>query len=93
MLISYYKYNEEERVLKLINGIKNGLQVVLVCDAGTPCISDPGYKLVSEAHNQGLSVRSIPGPSALNNVITLSGFPTDKFIFSGYLSKTLQPRI
>jgi 16S rRNA C1402 (ribose-2'-O) methylase RsmI len=51
ILISYYKYNEEERVLKLINGIKSGLKVVLVCDAGTPCISDPGYKLVSEAHD------------------------------------------
>ena len=93
LLICYQKYNEERRTSKLISAVKSGLTVVLVTDAGTPCISDPGHLLVSQAHLEGLRVTSVPGPSALNLAITLSGFPADKFNFYGYLSKLQNTRL
>jgi hypothetical protein len=59
--------------------------VVLVSDAGTPLISDPGYRLVREARERGLAVTSLPGPSAMIVALTLAGLPTDRFMFAGFL--------
>jgi len=83
-LISYYEQNEFERIPQVITALKNGLNVALVSDAGTPAISDPGFKLIRECINENISVESIPGPSAVISALVVSGLPTDKFLFLGY---------
>lgn len=86
-LISYYEQNELRRIPEIINALKNGLNVALVSDAGTPTISDPGFKLVRECIKTGIKVESIPGPSSVISALVSSGLPTDKFIFVGYPPK------
>lgn len=86
-LISYYEQNEQQRISEIINALKNGLNIALVSDAGTPTISDPGFKLVREAIRQGVKVESIPGPSSVISSLIVSGLPTDKFLFVGYPPK------
>lgn len=86
-LISYYEQNEQQRIPEIINALKNGLDIALVSDAGTPTISDPGFKLVREAIGEGIEVESIPGPSSVVTALTVSGLPTDKFLFIGYPPK------
>lgn len=86
-LISYYEQNELQRIPEIINALKNGLNIALVSDAGTPTISDPGFKLVREAIREGINVESIPGPSSVITALVSSGLPTDKFLFVGYPPK------
>jgi len=86
-LISYYEQNEFKRIPQIINSIKSGSSIALVSDAGTPTISDPGFKLVRECIKEGIKVESIPGPSAVVSSLVSSGLPTDKFIFMGYPPK------
>lgn len=86
-LLSYYEEVELKRIPQIINALKNGLDVALVSDAGTPTISDPGFKLVRECIQQGIRVESIPGPSAAISALVSSGLPTDKFLFVGYLPR------
>lgn len=86
-LLSYYEESELRRIPQIINALKNGLSVALVSDAGTPTISDPGFKLVRECIQQGIRVESIPGPSAAISALVSSGLPTDKFLFVGYLPR------
>lgn len=86
-LLSYYEENEEGRIPQIISFLKEGKNVALVSNAGTPTISDPGYKLIRECINQDISVESIPGPSSVLAALTSSGLPTDKFLFLGFLSK------
>lgn len=92
-LISYYEQNEMQRIPEIINALKDGLNIALVSDAGTPTISDPGFKLVREAIKEGVRVESIPGPSSVITALTVSGLPTDKFLFVGYPPKKPGHRI
>lgn len=77
-------YNEYKKFSQLIELLKSGQNLALVSDAGTPLISDPGYKLVRECLHQGIPVDSLPGPSSVITALTLSGLPPDKFLFLGY---------
>ncbi|MDP3941026.1 MAG: 16S rRNA (cytidine(1402)-2'-O)-methyltransferase [bacterium] len=83
-LFSYYEQNEAQRIPEIIIALKNGVSIALVSDAGTPLISDPGFKLVRECIREGIKVESIPGPSSVISALVSSGLPTDKFLFLGY---------
>ena len=83
-LVSYYEENEIQRIPQVISFLKEGGSIALVSDAGTPTISDPGFKLVRECIKEGIKVESIPGPSSVISALVVSGLPTDKFLFVGY---------
>ncbi len=83
-LISYYEQNEFERVPGILNILQNGFDVVLVSDAGTPLISDPGFRLVNACYDKGIKVISLPGASSVITSLVASGLPSDKFTFLGY---------
>lgn len=85
MLISYFEQNEQFRIPKILNLLLNDKDVVLISDAGTPTVSDPGFKLVKECIAQGIPVSALPGPSSVITALSVSGLPTDKFLFVGYL--------
>ncbi len=84
-LISFHEHNEREQVEKLLTRLQKGDAVALISDAGTPLISDPGYLLVTEARQRGIPVVSVPGPSAVIAALSVSGLPTDRFCFEGFL--------
>lgn len=84
-LISYFEHNEIQRIPSILNVLQNGEDVALVSDAGTPTISDPGFKLLRECVAKGITIVTIPGPSAVIAALSISGLPTDKFCFLGYL--------
>ncbi len=91
--ISYHEHNETGRTPDLIARLKGGQSIAVVSDAGTPLISDPGYRLVNQALAEGIEVVPIPGPSAILAALTASGLPTDAFHFGGFLpAKTSQRR-
>lgn len=85
-LISYYSYNRLQRKDKIINLLKEGKNIALVSDAGTPGISDPGSVLIKSTIEADLPVEAIPGPAAAIMALVISGKPTDKFNFEGFLS-------
>lgn len=85
-LLSYHDHNADEMRPVLIERLQRGEKMALVSDAGTPLISDPGFKLVREAASLGLRVTALPGPSAPIMALILSGLPTDRFMFLGFLS-------
>ncbi len=84
-VLAYHEHNEEQWTATFIQQIAAGLSIALITDAGTPLINDPGYKLVAAAHDHGIKVTPIPGPSAIITALSASGLPTNKFIFEGYL--------
>lgn len=86
-LISYYDYNKIEKTPLIIKKIKEGERIALVSDAGTPGIQDPGFYLVREAIKENIRVISIPGPIALISALIVSGLPTDRFCFEGFLPR------
>jgi 16S rRNA (cytidine1402-2'-O)-methyltransferase len=83
--IAYHEHNEAEAGPRLIAALKEGRSVALVSDAGTPLVSDPGYRLVAAALEEGLRVVPVPGASAVLAALTLSGLPSDSFLFAGFL--------
>lgn len=85
-LLSYHEHNRQSAGKKIITEIQSGKSVALVSDAGTPLISDPGFDLVHDCAQQNIYVTSIPGPSAVITALTLSGLPTERFTFIGFLS-------
>lgn len=85
--ISLYEENEIKRIPEIINLLALGQDVSLVSNAGTPAISDPGYKLIRKAIENGIKVIPVPGPSVPITALVASGLPTDKFLFLGYLPK------
>jgi 16S rRNA (cytidine1402-2'-O)-methyltransferase len=86
-LTSLYDHNEVYKAPALIRHLQEGLNIALVSEAGTPLISDPGYRLVQLAIAGGIAVVPIPGPSAVIAAITVAGLPTDRFVFEGFLPR------
>src|SRR5262245_40398350 len=84
-LTSYHEHNAAQARPKLIARLGEGAAIALVSDAGTPLVSDPGYKLVREAWGAGAAVTALPGASAAVAALTVSGLPTDRFFFEGFL--------
>ena len=84
-IIAYHEHNEEKLTGQLIGKLIDGKSIALISDAGTPLISDPGYKLVSAAHDENITVIPVPGSSAVIAGLTASGLSCDKFVFHGYL--------
>ncbi|HEY4732821.1 MAG TPA: 16S rRNA (cytidine(1402)-2'-O)-methyltransferase [Gammaproteobacteria bacterium] len=83
--IAYHDHNERQLSPELIQRLLHGESIALISDAGTPLINDPGYHLVHQAREAGCQVVSIPGPSALISALSVSGLPTHRFIFEGFL--------
>lgn len=84
-LLSLHEHNEAARVPQLLQKLKAGENIALISDAGTPLISDPGYRLISALVQEGIVVESLPGPCAAINALVLSGLATDRFYFVGFL--------
>jgi len=84
-MVSYYSYNEKARAPQLIEKLLTGQSIALVSDAGTPGISDPAFHIVQRALENGISVIPIPGPTAFISALIVSGLPTDRFVFEGFL--------
>jgi len=90
-LIAYHEHSSDKARESLLDRLAQGEHVALISDAGTPLISDPGYKLVRDAQEAGYIVEAIPGASSITAALSISGLPTNKFIFLGFLSnKNLQ---
>lgn len=86
-LTSYHDLNKEEKAPVLIQYLKEGRSIALVTDAGTPCISDPGYYLINRCIQEAIPIIPIPGPSAFLAALSISGLPTDTFLFQGFLPR------
>jgi 16S rRNA (cytidine1402-2'-O)-methyltransferase len=86
-LISFYSYNQQHRVGQIIDKLSDRKKVVLISDAGTPGISDPGYILVKEVIERGIKIEVLPGASAVITALIGSGLPTDGFVFCGFLKR------
>jgi len=84
-LTSYYDEVERRRAPQLIEKLQHGKSIALISDAGTPCIADPGYRLVNAAIDAGIPVVAIPGASAVAAALSIAGLPTDRFVFEGFV--------
>ncbi|PLX89405.1 MAG: 16S rRNA (cytidine(1402)-2'-O)-methyltransferase [Desulfuromonas sp.] len=84
-LISCHEHNEPQRAGELLERLQAGQSIALISDAGTPCIADPGYRLVQACRNAGVRAVPLPGPSAAVAALSVSGLPSDRFAFEGYL--------
>lgn len=82
---AFHEHNEQKLVTKIIERLKSGQSIALISDAGTPLINDPGYQLVVAAHELGIRVIPVPGPSALISALSVSGLPSDRFVYEGFL--------
>lgn len=86
-VVSYFEGNEAARTQELLEVLLAGQDVVVVTDAGMPSVSDPGFRLVSAAIEHGVRVTSVPGPTAVTTALAISGMPTDRFCFEGFLPR------
>jgi len=86
-LTSFHINNERYKVDKIIDYLEEGKNIALVSDAGTPCISDPGYLLVNKSRKRQIAVNSIPGASSPIAALSISGLPSERFLFEGFLPK------
>ncbi|MGH8017482.1 MAG: 16S rRNA (cytidine(1402)-2'-O)-methyltransferase [Opitutaceae bacterium] len=84
-LVAYHEHNEQAMAVRLADRIAAGASVALVSDAGTPALSDPGFRIVRECRRRGLPVAPVPGPSALIALLSTAGLPTNAFFFAGFL--------
>jgi 16S rRNA (cytidine1402-2'-O)-methyltransferase len=91
-LLSYRDENEAKLAPELVRRMQEGESVALVSDAGTPCVSDPGYRLVRAAAEAGIEVVAVPGPSAVTALLSISGLPSDRFAFEGFPPGTRKAR-
>ena len=87
-IVSYFEGNEERRTPDLVEALRSGAVVAVVTDGGMPSVSDPGYRLVRAALDAGFPVTAAPGPSAVTTALALSGLPSDRFAFEGFLPRT-----
>ena len=92
-MTSYHEYNKVDKAKTLIGKLKEGINIALITDAGTPAISDPGEVLVRMCMDEGITVTSLPGPCALITALTLSGLPTRRFCFEAFLPADKKERI
>ena len=83
--ISFHEHNEQQRTTQILSRLEGGESVALISDAGTPLVSDPGYRLVTTTKAAGIRVSPIPGPCAAIAALSVSGLPTDRFVFEGFL--------
>lgn len=90
--ISYHEHNEQQRATDLIERLKQGINIAVVSDAGTPSISDPGFRLVRAAIENEIQIVPVPGPSALITALIAAGLPTDEFFFAGFLPSRVSAR-
>lgn len=87
-LVSLHEHNEEQRLEEMLGLLRAGAMVALVSDAGTPALSDPGFRLVRACRREGLAVVAVPGPSAVTAALSVSGLPTDRALFTGFLPRS-----
>lgn len=90
--LAYHEHSEEKTAEKVISALREGHAVALISDAGTPLISDPGYRLVNQVVDAGFTVVPVPGPSAVIAALSVAGLPTDSFTFGGFLPAKTTPR-
>ncbi|MBI4115497.1 MAG: 16S rRNA (cytidine(1402)-2'-O)-methyltransferase [Candidatus Omnitrophica bacterium] len=91
-LISFHDHSSSGRVREIISLLKEGKNVAFVTDGGTPLISDPGFPLIREAIREGIPIEALPGPTAVTTALAVSGLPTEKFVFFGFLPQKSGPR-
>jgi len=84
-LVAVHEHNEERQAARLVERLRQGANIALVSDAGTPLLSDPGFRVVRMAAESGIEVVAVPGPSAVTAALSVSGLPTDRFVFEGFL--------
>ena len=87
-IVSYFEGNEERRTPELVDALRAGQTVAVVTDGGMPSVSDPGFRLVRAALDAGFPVTAAPGPSAVTTALALSGLPSDRFVFEGFLPRS-----
>ncbi|MDH3997846.1 MAG: 16S rRNA (cytidine(1402)-2'-O)-methyltransferase [Desulfuromonadales bacterium] len=91
-LISYHDHNEQQRQQELVERLQKGDDIALISDAGTPCIADPGYRLIAACHLAAINVVPIPGPSAVVTALSAAGVSTERFAFENYLPSKAKAR-
>lgn len=91
-MTSYHEYNKIEKAYQLVDKLREGLNIALITDAGTPGISDPGEDLVRICYEEGIEVTSLPGPAACITALTMSGLPTRRFAFEAFLPREKKER-
>ena len=91
-VVSYHDHNESQRVAPLLEELQRGATVLLVTDAGSPLVSDPGYRIVAAAADAGIGVQVLPGPSAVTAALAVSGLPAERWCFEGFLPRKATER-